>query len=91
MFFLFLFFFFPFKYQFISQFFLNSIYLCNPFIHSLEFVLLFLTATFYMYHQSFASVVDFEIPLSSIFLEDDCLFNFLKKYKLITFVILRFP
>lgn len=34
-------FFFPFKYQFISQFFLNSIYLCNPFIHSLEFVLLF--------------------------------------------------
>lgn len=70
MFFLFLFFF-PFKYQFISQFFLNSIS-CNPFIHSLEFVLLFLTATFYMYHQSFASVVDFEILLSSIFLEDDC-------------------
>lgn len=44
-----------------------------------------------MYHHSFVSDVDFEILLSSIFLEDDCLFNFLKKYKLITFVILRFP
>lgn len=25
-----------------------------------------------MYHHSFVSVVDFEIVLSSIFLEDDC-------------------
>lgn len=72
MFFLFLFFF-PFKYQFISQFFLNSIYICVILLYIVwNLFCFFLTAIFYMYHHSFVSVVDFEILLSSIFLEDDC-------------------